>query len=239
MNYSNVAAALKEGLALAHNPIGLAFLDEPPAGVPHYPNVVPAACAFWKAAETSMFYATAEDHYNCPIGAITQGFNPPPEVMQEGMNLIGEMGKLKYFEAAEVGNVPTVEKPHRLIVYGPLSSFGAVVPDVAMVLCTPFQAMLLSEAAGAMAWRGEGKESHIFGRPACGVIPSALKDAASSASLACIGARTFAGIAEGEMIIAIPTGRLEKLEGDASVILRANGKMRKFYEERKRSFTSA
>lgn len=239
MNYANVSNALKEGLGLTRNPIGLAFLDEPPAGVPRFSKAVPAACAFWKAAETCMFYATAEDHFNCPIGAITQGFNPPAEVMQAGMKLIGEMGKIRYFEAAEVENVPTVKKPHRVIVYGPLGSFGAVSPDLAMVFCTPFQAMLISEAAGAVAWRGEGKEAHIFGRPACAVIPSALKDEAASASLACMGARTFAGIAESELIIAIPAGRLQILEGEASHILRANGDMRKFYEGHQSRFQSA
>lgn len=239
MNYANVSNALKEGLGLTRTPIGLAFLGEPPAGVPRFSKAVPAACAFWKAAETSMFYATAEDHFNCPIGAITQGFDPPAEVMQEGMKLIGEMGKIRYFEAAEVKNVPTVTKPHRVIVYGPLGAFGAVSPDLAMVFCTPFQAMLLSEAAGTVAWRGAGKEAHIFGRPACAVIPSALQDAAVSASLACMGARTFAGLAESELIIAIPAGRLEKLEGEASIILQANCDMRKFYDGHKARFEPA
>ncbi|MDE3178251.1 MAG: DUF169 domain-containing protein, partial [Acidobacteriota bacterium] len=159
MNYQTISAALTESLGLAHPPIGLAFLEKAPAGVPHYAKAVPAACAFWKAAETSLFYATAEDHYNCPIGAITQGFNPPAEVMQQGMALIGEMGKLRYFDAAEVENMPTVKKPHGVIAYGPLGAFGALSPDLALVFVTPFQAMLLSEAVGAAAWRGAGEES--------------------------------------------------------------------------------
>ncbi|MGH9451652.1 MAG: DUF169 domain-containing protein [Terriglobia bacterium] len=238
MNYSGVANALTEGLGLAHPPIGLAFLEEPPAGIPRYDKAVPAACAFCKAAQTSLFYATAEDHYNCPIGTITQGFKPPDQVMQQGMALIGEMGKIRYFEAAEVGNVPVVEKPHNVIVYGPLSRFGAVTPDLALALCTPFQAMLLSEAAGAAEWRGRGKESHIFGRPACAVIPSAMKDSATSASLACVGARTFAGIAENEMIVAIPAEELTRLEGGSSVILRANSEMRKFYQGHQSHFAA-
>lgn len=238
MNYPQIANALSEGLGLAHPPIGLAFVEEPPAGIPRYAAAAPAACAFWKAAQTSLFYATAEDHYNCPIGTITQGFNPPEEVLQRGMALIGEMGKIQYFKAAEVGNVPTVKKRHSAIVYGPLSRFGAVTPDLALILCTPFQAMLLSEAAGAVEWRGAGKESHIFGRPACAVIPSALKDTATSASLACIGARTFAGIAESEMIVAVPAEGLAKLEEGSPAILRANAEMRKFYQSHKSRFAA-
>ncbi|MGH9448735.1 MAG: DUF169 domain-containing protein [Terriglobia bacterium] len=233
MDCRRIANVLADGLNLSHAPIGLSFLNEAPAGLKRYSEAVPAACTFWKAAETSLFYATAEDHYNCPIGAITQGFRPPQEVMQRAMDLIGRMGKLQYFEAAEVGNVPAVEKPHEVVVYGPLKSFERVQPDVVMMICTPFQAMLFSEAAGDIAWRGEGREAHIFGRPACAVIPRALKDSATSASLGCMGARTFAGIQENELLVVIPAERLAEAQPRIAAILTANSEMQKYYQEHK------
>ncbi|HEX5482697.1 MAG TPA: DUF169 domain-containing protein [Terriglobia bacterium] len=236
MDYSRIAKTLSESLGLPHPPIGLAFVNEAPAGVEHYSKAVPSACAFWKAAQSSMFYATAEDHYNCPIGAITQGFHPPRQVMQQGMQLIEQMGKIQYFEAAEAENVPIVEKPHQVIIYGPLKDFQEVAPDLALLVSTPFQAMLLSEAAGAIAWRGAGREAHIFGRPACAVIPSALKDSAASASLGCMGARTFAGIDENELLVAIPAARLPEAGQKLSVILSANSEMRKFYRGHQSQF---
>src|SRR5581483_7878141 len=116
MDCARIANALHVGLHLTHPPIAMTFLDEPPMGIPHYAQSAPSACAFWKAAQNSLFYATAEDHYNCPIGAV------------------------------EFRNVPRVEKPHRVIVYGPLKSFQNLRPEVALFICTPFQAMLLSEA---------------------------------------------------------------------------------------------
>jgi uncharacterized protein (DUF169 family) len=236
MDFARMASTLTEGLSLSHPPIGLSFLEEPPAGVQHYSEAAPTACSFWKAAQASLFYATAEDHYNCPIGAITQGFQPPQAVMDQAMELIGRMGKIQYFEASEVQNVPSVEKPHQVVVYGPLKSFGELHPDVVMIICTPFQAMLLSEAAGDIAWRGPGKEAHVFGRPACAVIPRALKDSATSASLGCMGARTFAGIQDHELLLAIPAGRLAEAHQRMDTVVAANQEMKEFYAERKSQY---
>ena len=105
-----------------------------------------------------------------------------------------------------------------------------------MIICTAFQAMLLSEATGSVAWRGAGKEAHVFGRPACAVIPKALKESAAAVSVGCMGARTFAGIAEHEMIVAIPCDRLAGMSEEAARVLRANAEMRLFYEDKKSRF---
>jgi uncharacterized protein (DUF169 family) len=236
MDFVQIASLLKDGLNLSRPPFGMTFLKEPPAGVKRYAEAVPAACSFWKAAQTSLFYATAEDHYNCPIGAITQGFQPPQEVMVQAMELVGRMGKIHYFEAAEVPNVPAVEKPHHVVVYGPLRSFGEMNPDVVMIICTPSQAMLFSEATGDAAWRGPGTETHIFGRPACAVIPRALKDSATAVSLGCMGARTFAGIQEHELLVAIPADRLAETHERINTILTANKKMQEYYADRKSQY---
>lgn len=238
MNCAHIAKLLSERLNLKRPPIGLAFLSEPPAGVKPYPEPVPTACTFWKAAEKSLFYTTGEDHFNCPIGAITQGFNPPQEVMQQGMALIGQMGKIRYFDPAEVEHVPTVKKPHQVIVYGPLKDFQTITPDVAMVICSPFQAMLLSEAVGAVAWQGTDNAAHLFGRPACAVIPSAMQDNATSASVGCMGARTFAEIGEDQLLVAIPAARLEDAERQLDVIAGANDEMRAFYANHKSRFAA-
>lgn len=236
MDFPRIASRLVEGLNLSRPPIGMSFLEEAPAGIPRYADAVPTACSFWKAAQTSLFYATAEDHYNCPIGAITQGFQPSQEVMQRGMELLGRMGKIQYFGADEVQNVPAVGKPHQVVVYGPLRSFHGLSPDVVMMICTPFQAMLFSEAAGDIAWRGPGKEAHVFGRPACAVIPRALNDSATTASLGCTGARTFAGIEEHDLLVAIPADRLEAAHQRISTILAANRAMKDFYLDHKSHF---
>jgi uncharacterized protein (DUF169 family) len=238
MDCPRIARTLTEGLGLSRPPIAISFLEEPPTGVQHYLPAAPTACAFWKAAQSSLFYTTAEDHYNCPIGAITQGFQPPQDVVHQAMELIGRMGKIQYFEATEVQNIPVVEKPHRVVVYGPLKGFIEVYPDVVMIICGPFQAMLFSEASGDIAWRGPGTEAHVFGRPACAVIPRALKDSAIAVSLGCMGARTFADIQDHEVLLAIPGNNLAEAQERIDTILTANEEMKQFYAERKSQYAT-
>ena len=235
MAYREFANSLAEKLNLNHTPIGIAFLDEAPGGVKHYGETVPSACTFWKAAERELFYTTASDHYNCPIGAITQGFQIPQPVSDNAMELIGMMGKISYLEAAEASNVPTVEKKHKVIVYGPLMEFGEIQPDVVLLIATPFQAMMISEASGTASW-GAGHESRALGRPACAVIPSSLKSNDTTISMACMGARTFADIKEEEVLISVPARALAELQHRLPVILEANADMKKFYDTHRGNF---
>ncbi len=235
MSNAEIAKLLREDLKLAHIPIGMAFLKDPPQGIKHYAEAVPTACTCWKAAERALFYATAEDHYNCPIGAITQGFKLPDEVMRNALALIEQMGKLDYFREAEARNVPTVRKEHRVIAYGPLEDFERLVPDLVLLIVTPFQAMLVSEATGGAAWEG-GTPSAILGRPACAVIPSALNRNVAASSYACMGARTFAGIGEQELLQAVPSAVLPRLAEQLPKILAANAAMKEYYAAKKAQF---
>jgi uncharacterized protein (DUF169 family) len=235
MTCPSLAEALVCDLGLTRTPVGIAFLKSPPAGIARHGDAVPSACAFWKAAETRMFYATAEDHYNCPIGAITQGFPIPQPVGDRAMSLIQQMGKLAYFEAAEAEHVPKVGKDHAIVVYGPLREFSSFEPDLALLVCTPFQAMLISEIAGAVSWSGDAA-GRVHGRPACAVIPSALASGLTSLSVGCMGARTFAEIREGELLVAVPGTSLPQLAERLPVILGANASMKDYYVEQSARF---
>lgn len=235
MSWTRIADSLTRNLNLARNPIGMAFVKEAPANVRRYAEAVPSACAFWKAAERELFYATAEDHYHCPIGAITQGFPIPQDVGAQAMELIEKMGKLSYFEAAEAQNVPTVRKDHKVIVYGPLKDFDALAPDVALLIANPFQAMMLSEIGGVVSWTNSAP-GRVLGRPACAVIPSALSSGATALSVGCMGARTFADIKEEELLVAVPAHALAALAERVTVILQANAAMRDYYQSNEARF---
>jgi uncharacterized protein (DUF169 family) len=237
LSYSQIADSLVQDLNLARIPVGLAFVETPPANASPYPLRVPSACAFWKAAEEGLFYATGEDHYNCPIGAITQGFPIPQAVTEKAMSLIEQMGQVAYLEAAEADNVPKVRKAHKAVVYGPLKDFTEVDPDVALILCTPFQAMLLSEAGSIVSWTASAG-SRMLGRPACAVIPTAIENGVTTVSLGCMGARTFAGIKEEELLVALPAPALAALGRRLAIIRDANSAMREYYKDQKRQFDS-
>ncbi len=238
MTYRSVAELLQSSLDLNRVPIGIAFLKSAPAGVARYGDAVPSACAFWKAAESRLFYATAEDHYNCPIGAITQGFPIPQPVGEKAMALIGQMGKIAYFEAAEAQHVPKVEKDHQIVVYGPLREFNAIEADLALLVCTPFQAMMISEVTGAVSWTGEAA-GRFYGRPACAVIPSAIATGASSISVGCMGARTFAALREEDVLVAVPAPALATLAERLPIILKANDGMKDYYAEQQARFAQS
>jgi uncharacterized protein (DUF169 family) len=235
--YEKFVDSLSRKLKLDHTPIAIAFLEAPPPGIRHYEDAVPSACTFWKAAESRLFYTTAEDHYNCPIGAITQGFPIPQPVADNARSLVEMMGKISYLDAAEAANVPVVEKQHKVVVYGPLEDFGEIQPDVVLLICTPFQAMKVSEAGGIAAW-GTGERSRTLGRPACAAIPSSLKSGATTISMACMGARTFAAIREEELLVAIPASALARLQSHLPLILDANLSMKQFYETHKSNFAA-
>ena len=238
MAYEGLVKLLVEDLKLKRPPIGMAFLAQPPPGVMHYGEAVPSACSFWRVAQDLLFYTTPEDHYNCPIGALTQGFQLPDEVMQQATTLIESMGKLRYLQSDEVASIPLLKKGHQVVVYGPLKEFETIELEVALLIGTPYQAMILSEATEVTSW-SRSLQAHVMGRPACAVIPGALAHESSQLSMACMGARTFAGLKDEELILAIPARELAALERKLSEILAANADMRSFYQEQKSRFTSA
>ena len=83
----------------------------------------PSACTFWRQAERGLFYAAADRHQECGVGAMTMGFDVPAERMPAAMDLIGTMVSMGYLDMAETAHLPMVQKPHQGILYGPLASF--------------------------------------------------------------------------------------------------------------------
>ena len=65
-----------------------------------------------------------------------------------------------------------------------------------------------------------------MGRPACAVIPGALAHESSQLSMACMGARMFAGLKREELILAISARELADLERKLLEILEANSGMK-------------
>lgn len=166
--------------------IAMARVDEVPQGVPLLETAAASACAFWRAA-TQRLFAAGPAHGNCAVGRVTQGFAaslPADDIA------VGAMLELAYLDASEVVDIPTLPMGHAAIVYGPLREFP-LAPEAVLVLATPHQAMLISEALGMMRAAAGGVT--VTGRPTCMAIPAALADGRARGSLACTGARVYAG----------------------------------------------
>ena len=231
MKYDEIAEALKQGLGLSHTPVALGFLDEPPPGIPHFAGIVPSACTFWRHAEESLFYATAQDHYQCPIGTMTMGFELPEENKKEAGKLFTEMLRLQYLSEEEFPQIPSIKKPHSVVLYGPLAKF-TIPPDVALIIALPYQAMVLSEASGAVSW--QGPVLSLLGRPTCGAIPHSLDLQTTVTSVGCIGARTYADLKEEELVMVLPVSKLEEVREKLSEIVMANKVLLDFHTEKKK-----
>ncbi len=232
---ANLAARLQEQLGLELSPVAVARVQEQPAGIPRSEEASPSTCTFWRRAESQVFYAAAEDHFHCPIGAMVMGFDLPVEKMQELMGLVQEMCSINYLSPDEVAHIPKFTEKATGIVYGPLARFP-LEPDVVLVWATPMQAMLLQETAGLAQWSAT-PQGAVFGRPACGVLPTALGRGKTTISLGCIGMRTNTDIPAQLCLVAVPGSKLGRLGTALEPTVAANQQMMETTAKSKRAIS--
>jgi uncharacterized protein (DUF169 family) len=231
MHVRDIATTLTQTLELGTPPVALALADAPPPGVRMFEGTVPSACSFWRRAESAVFYATAAQHFRCPVGAMVMGFEMPDDVKADLMESVGAMIAEGYLGADEPPRIPTVARKSAGVVYGPLRDFP-IEPDAVVLWLTPRQAMVLSEASGASQWKGH-TQAAALGRPACAAIPTALSRGSVAASLGCVGMRTYTEIADDRMLAVVPSGAVSQLAAKLTDIVVANRAMGEFHEARK------
>ena len=231
MHVRDMATTLTATLGLDTRPIALALADAPPPGVRTFEGTVPSACTFWRRAESAVFYATAAQHFRCPVGAMVMGFEMPDDVKTELMGLVGVMVAGGYLGADEPPRIPTLSRKSAGVVYGPLQDFP-IEPDAIVLWLTPRQAMLVSEASGECHWTGSTPAAAL-GRPACAAIPTAMARGATTASLGCVGMRTYTEIADDHMLAVVPAAAVPQLEVTLNDIVAANRAMAEFHKARK------
>ncbi|WP_216207083.1 DUF169 domain-containing protein [Amycolatopsis aidingensis] len=229
---SNLAAAqrLTTALTLDLPPIGLTFTDTPPADIPGPAHEVTSACAFWRMAEQRVFYAPAETHNNCPIGAMVMGFPLTEQLKAQLDDLVVSMCDCSYLKAEEGDKIPSIQPSTAGILYGPLADLPTA-PTLVLFWLAPRQAMLYNEAAGTANWTHTSILSS--GRPACAALPSALSSDAPAISWGCMGMRTFTEIPDDQLLAAVPGARLDALLDDLDKVIAANETMKIFYERKK------
>ncbi len=233
MSYQDLAERFTTALQLQHQPVGLAFVEQVPPQIQHMATHVPSACTFWRLAEQGVFYVTAPDHQECPIGMMTMGFTMPAASLQRAQELVQAMANVQYFSPDEVSALPVVEKSHESIVYGRLDQLP-IEPDVILCILNTQQAMLIAEALGQVNWLQAGQSA--FGRPTCGIIPRTLKTAETSMSFGCVGARTYVGLTPGEIVLTISTTGFAGLVARLQTIVDANAALAPFHQQQKATF---
>ncbi|TCO59295.1 DUF169 domain-containing protein [Actinocrispum wychmicini] len=231
MDRSSIAERISTALALNTAPVALTFTDTPPAGVPAPAHPVASTCAFWRMAEQGVFYATAEEHFNCVLGAMVMGFALPEQQQQELGAVVTTACDCNYLDAAEPAKIPTNTKASTGILYGPLTDLP-IDPDVVVLWLTPRQAMLYNEAAGSASWTTTDAP-RANGRPACAALPTAMSSHTATISLGCMGMRTYTEISDDRLLAAIPGTELETFTDSLNTIATANQKMQTYYEGRK------
>jgi len=81
--------------------------------------------------------------------------------------------------------------------------------------------------------------TNALGRPACAVLPLTTASGQTSVSLGCKGNRTFTGLPDESMYVAIPGDKWELVVEKLAETQQANSAMGKYYEARKQQFATA
>lgn len=212
----------------------MAFVDKPPDGMPVPAKAAPSACSFWREAERGLFFASADLHFNCQVGAMVMGFELPAEIGAQLTGLVGSMCEQGYLGSDEASSIPAIDRGGAGIVYGPLAGFRPD-PDLILMWLNPAQAMLFSEAAGGADWAGQ--LLRVSGRPACAALPQSLRHERPGVSLGCAGMRTFTGIEPDQMLAVVPAAQGGQFATELERLSTANAAMRSYYSERASQFS--
>jgi uncharacterized protein (DUF169 family) len=234
MDYRGIEESLKKSLGLRTRPVSVKFQEEAPASVPKFQGTEPSGCSFWRlAAGGRTFYTVPSDHYNCPIGSHTHNITLPPERMQELAQTLSFIVGIGYLKMEEVPGIPRLPRTPGVVVYSPLSD-TPVDPDVVMIACTPWQAMLIEEAAMRA---GSAAKFPILGRPTCAAIPAAILQGVV-ASAGCIGNRVYTGLKDEELYVAVPGRDLKRVTEEIETIAAANSQLAEYHATRRQSLAT-
>jgi len=230
MTNRELATTIIAALDLDPAPIAIAFANQPPAGVSIIQSEVPSSCSFWRRGEQGVFYAPAEAHFKCPVGAMVMGFELPQPVAEELGQLVGSMCDCGYIAKDEPVHIPVVQSKPKGIVYGPLNAFP-LRPDAVVCWLSPSQAMIWNEACGEARWDRDFS-ARITGRPACAALPASINQNRPVLSFGCMGMRTFTEIAGDRMLATIPGALLPEFAAKLQAMRLTNDAMQSFYKGR-------
>lgn len=209
-------------------PIAIGLFAEPPEGVPPYEDgPAPSGCTFWQLAQQGLtFYTVPTDHL-CAVGSYTHSLSPSAAAPIDLQGTVRFMVESDYLREEEVASIPTLGTTPQVVAYAPADS-GAFEPSVVVVAADPGRAMVLFEAA-LRAGAGDPATT-ILGRPGCAIVPKAVNGGRAALSFGCIGNRTYTGLPDSELYLAIPGDQWEAVANAVEEITSANASMESYYK---------
>jgi uncharacterized protein (DUF169 family) len=228
----------REILGLRRLPIKVGFLDAPPPSLARWAGgPVAAGCVFWdRAMEGKSFYTLPADHWNCAVGSHTHKIGLPADRSNELSSTIGFMVETRYLDAAEVAEIPTLDRAPAAVAYAPATS-DAFKADVVLMSVNAAQATLVFEAALKAGIAAQGSVP-ATSRPSCAVLPASAKTEVVTISFGCKGNRTFTTIGDDEMYVAIPGARWEDFVDRLIEVQRSNLTMGNYYQAQAAKFSA-
>lgn len=228
MNETQSVGAL---LGLRAAPVAVGFLESAPDGLPAWSEGArPAGCSYWgEAMAGKAFYTVPSDHHNCAVGSYTHNIPLPEERSNELMDTVGFMVQNHYIAMEEVPGIPVLPSTPDVVAYAPADS-APFAPDVVIVAAKPAQMMELYEAA-VKAGVTPGTLPAI-GRPGCAVLPMVKGTAAAALSFGCKGNRTFTGLPDDELYLAVPGAQWPAVRAALVEAHQANAAMGSYYQDK-------
>jgi len=217
----------------AWRPVAISFVDTPPPGVAPLEGMAASSCGYWPlAAGGRVFYTTAAQHQNCPVGGYTHNLLLP-ETMPQLNQALDLMSGIGYVSMEEIPGIFRMEKTCGAVVYAPLGE-APVEPSVVVTAGRPARVMLLAEAAHRA---GASSSLPLLGRPTCMALPAALAQGMVT-SAGCTGARVYTGIGEDELYVVLRGADLEGIAREIDTIQSANQTLTGYHQERKQRLST-
>ena len=216
--FNELSKRLTAILGLKGAPVAVALRDDIPSDLQK--GKPGRHCEMVQTArlDGTQFYATA-DEQTCKGGAAVMGIIDMPENVANG-EFYHKLGAFESVGAAKntVDLIPKADSKSKAVLYAPLVS-AEFAPDMVIVLGNPKQAMQIVQAD--IYKEGGRIETGVAGKQSlCGdIVAHTLNTDSIQLSLACAGSRSHAKVADDELIVGIPAGRMEQLVNSLEKLL--------------------
>jgi uncharacterized protein (DUF169 family) len=228
--YAEISETLVRSLELPRPPIAVAFGAEPATELPRFAGRAPAGCAFWERAMSGGFSTLPADHESCAIGTFTHGMAPSSAVHEsERAAALAVFAKLGYVRPEDLGQIATMSRLVETVSYLPLAE-ATHAPDVVLVFANSQQGLIVAEAAQQL----DQGAPPALGRPACAIVPQAVRTGRAALSLGCCGARAYLDVLRDDIALwALPGHRLEEYTARIAELAQANSVLSRFHALRR------